>query len=190
MGSWERCTAGSSTRRRRTCSSSSLQPDSRPPRLSHPQACIQCHAGNPRRPWKSLSPPERGLQLVAGGEQRGAAEDVQPQPRTRHGDDQPPHVPEMPDSPRAHEAQQHVLILLPLVLVHRRDLRGPKERVGRSRRAGTGLSSMYWLVPPVVPVHQSQAMMHSQRRIQRAQGCSAYDCFHCPFPQSQLQDAG
>lgn len=66
--------------------------------------------------------PERGLQLVAGGEQRGAAKDVQPQPGPRHGDHQSPHIPQMPDSPRAHEAQQHILVLLSLVLVHGGDL--------------------------------------------------------------------
>ena len=39
-----------------------------------------------------------------------------------------PHIPEMPHRPCAYEAQQHVLVLLPLVLVHRRDLRGPSAQ--------------------------------------------------------------
>lgn len=76
---------------------------------------------------------ERRLHLVALLEELLAAEDVQPEARARHGDDEAADVAEVAHDPRAHEREQHVVVLLPLELVHRRHLRRrPEQRVPRA----------------------------------------------------------
>jgi hypothetical protein len=62
---------------------------------------------------------EGGLHLVAVGKQRLAAEDVEAQPGATHGHHQPPHIPEVTHGPAPHQGEQDVVVLLPLVLVHR-----------------------------------------------------------------------
>eukprot|EP00951_Prasinocladus_malaysianus_P050100 scaffold676942_cov151-Prasinocladus_malaysianus.AAC.1 len=57
----------------------------------------------------------------------GLTDDVEPQAGSGHGDRETPDIPEVPHSLGAHQAEQDDVVLLPLVLVHRRHLPRPDK---------------------------------------------------------------
>lgn len=75
-------------------------------------------------------------QLIAVGKQLSPAKDVHPQPGPRQGHHQAPNIPDVPHCPGAHQRQQDVVILLPLVLVHCRDLQATSTQADVRARGG------------------------------------------------------
>ena len=72
---------------------------------------------------------EGGLQLVAVGEQRQAAENIEAQAGTAHGYDEATNVSQVADRACTDEREQDVVVLLALVLVHRLHLHSVFKRV-------------------------------------------------------------
>ena len=65
--------------------------------------------------------PKYRRQLEAAIEERATADDVEAETRATHGDNEAANVAQMADHPRSHEREDHIIVLLALILVDRRD---------------------------------------------------------------------
>ena len=70
---------------------------------------------------------ECGLQLGATAEEAGPGQHIEPQPSSRHRHYQSTHIPQMADVLGTHQGEDDIVILLPLVAVHRGHLRANKK---------------------------------------------------------------
>ncbi len=75
-------------------------------------------------------------QFIAVGKQLSPAKDVQPQPGPRQGHYQTPDIPDVAHCPGAHQGKQDVVILLPLILVHCRNLQAASTQADVGAHSG------------------------------------------------------
>ena len=78
--------------------------------------------------WPFAQYVEGGLELEAIPEQPYPSKDVEAEPGSRHGHDETTDVTQVADILCFNQAQQNVVILLTLKLVHRRDFVGPSNQ--------------------------------------------------------------